>query len=142
MLISGCNINLIVLGKAVHKRIYFASRTLINKLIDEGYGEVILRTDPVDVTIINTDLNNTLFFSHRDNIRDPIHEGNGVDETSLEKLFNFCFNSCSLPRVHRVKTLANRFSARIRGCLMHHDTRINARHLFIGPNKDILKFTK
>ena len=66
MLISGRDIDLVISRKTVHKRIDFASYTLINELIDEGCGEVILGTGLVTITIINTDSNSTMFFSHRD----------------------------------------------------------------------------
>ena len=72
----------------------------VNELINEGCGEVIFRTGPVNVTVINTDWNGTLFFIHRDDIGDPICEWDGVNKTSLKKLFNFRFNSCSFLGVH------------------------------------------
>lgn len=100
MLISRCDINLVVAKETVHEGIHFAPRTLINNLINKRSGEVVLWTGPVNVTIINTDSNDTLLFSHRDDIIHLVREGNGIDETSLEKLFDFYFNSGSLLGVH------------------------------------------
>jgi len=100
MLISGCNIDLVIPRETVHKGKHFTSGTLVNELINEGCGEVILRTGLVDVTVINTDSNGTLFFIHRDDIGNPISEWTGVNKASLEKLLNFCFNGCSLSGVH------------------------------------------
>lgn len=100
MLISRRDINLVVSRKTIHEGIHFAPRTLVNELINKRGGEVILWTGLVNVTIINTDSNSTLLFSHREDIRHPVRERNGIDETSLEKLFDFCFDSGSLSGVH------------------------------------------
>ena len=100
MLVSGRNIDMVIPRKTVHKRVDLTSCTLINELIDERCGEIILRTGAVDVTVINIDLDGTLLFIHRDYIRNLIRKWNGVNETSLEKLFDFGFNGCSLSRVH------------------------------------------
>ena len=101
MLVGGCNIDLVIAREAIHKRVNFTSCALVNKLIDEGRREVILRIGTIDITVINTDSNSALLFVHRNYIRDPIRQWNGVNETSLEKLFDFCFDGCGLSGVHR-----------------------------------------
>jgi len=100
VLISWRDINLVITRETVHKRVYLTSGTLINELVNEGCGVVILGTGSINITVINTDPDGTLLFIHRDDIGNPICEWDGVDKTSLEKLFNFRFNGCSLSGVH------------------------------------------
>ena len=47
--------------KVVHEGKYLTPSAVINDLIDKGSRIIILRTGPIDVTIINTDLNGTMF---------------------------------------------------------------------------------
>ena len=102
VLINRSNIDLVITGETVHKRIHFTAGTLVNDLINEWCGKIIFRTGFVYITVIDTNPDCTLFFSYRDNVRNPICEWDRVNEASLKKLFNFRFNSCSLSGVHGV----------------------------------------
>jgi len=100
VLITGGNIDLVIPRETVHKGVHFTSVTLVNELIDEWCGEVIFRTGPIDVMIIDTNSNDTLFFIDRDYVGDPICKWDGVNKASFKKLFNFCFNGYILSGVH------------------------------------------
>lgn len=100
MLIGGHDINLVVSRKAIHKRIYLTPSTLINELVNERCGVVIFWAGSINTAIIDTDMNSTLFFIHRDNVRDPICEWDGVNEASFKNLFDFRFDCCNLAGVH------------------------------------------
>ena len=100
VLVSRGNIYLVIPRKTVHKGVHFTPSTLVNKLINKGCGEIIFRAGLIDITVINTNTDGTLFFILRHDVGDPIYEQNGVNEAGFEKLFYFCLNSCSLSRVH------------------------------------------
>ena len=68
VLIGRGGINLVVTREAVHERIYFAARTLVNELINEWRGVVVFWASSINVAVIDTDANGTLFFIDRDNI--------------------------------------------------------------------------
>ena len=68
VLINRSNVNLVVTREAVHKRIYLAARTLINELINEWRGVVVLWASSINVAVINADTNGALFFVDRDDI--------------------------------------------------------------------------
>ena len=56
------------------------SRACIDDLIDEGCGEVVFGTCPIEVTELCANANGTLFFIGGNMIRNPSSVGNGVDE--------------------------------------------------------------
>ena len=108
MLISQENVNLIVTRKTVHEGKNLTLGTVINDLIDKGSRIIILRTGTIDVMVINTDPNGTMFLIYRNNVGDPFCQGNWVDETSVEKFLNLTFNGGSFLRGHRTNALMNR----------------------------------
>ena len=101
VLISWRDINMVISIEAIHKRIYLTPSTLINELVNEGCGVVFFWGGSINITIIDTDSNSTLLFIHRDDVRDPICEWDGVNETSFKKIFDFRFYCCHLAGVHR-----------------------------------------
>ena len=102
VLVSWEYIDLIISREAVHKREDFTASTIINDLVDEWCGIVVLGTSAIDIPIINAYSDSALFFSHGDNIRDPINERDRVNKPSFKKFFNFFVNGCSPSRVHGV----------------------------------------
>ena len=100
MLVCGGYVDLVVTGEAVHKRINFASCAIVDKLINKRRRKVIFWTGAIDIAIVNTNPNSALFFIHRDYIRYPLHERNGINETSSKDFFSFGLDGCSLSRVH------------------------------------------
>ena len=104
--------------------------------------KVFLGTSFIQVSKINTDSNGSLLFIDRDNVRYPFHQGYWINNPSFEKFLNFSFNSYSLPRMYLPKFLLDRFIHGISSNLMDHNGRVNPRHLFIGPGKNIMEFLK
>ena len=100
VLISGSNIDMVISRKTVHKRVHFASDTLVNNLINEWCGEIILRTGSINIMIIDTNTDGPLFFSHRHVVGDPICEWDRINKTGFKKLLYFGLNSCSLSGVY------------------------------------------
>ena len=64
----------------------------IDDLIDEGCGEVVFGTHPIEVAEVCANVNGTLFFVHRNRIRNPSGIGNGVDEAGNVQLLYLGFN--------------------------------------------------
>jgi len=131
-LISHCNVDLVVTKKILHNGKNLTPGTFINGLINEGSRIVIFRTGMIEISIINVNMDNALFFCHRDNSGHPIYKRDGIDEPNFEKFFNFTLDSSGPPRVHWVDLLANRLRMWISGYFVHNNARINARNFFIG----------
>ena len=68
MLVLGFNLYLIVSRKAVHKRKYLASRTLIQDLIDKWCGKIIFRTGTIQVMKISAYADRSLLFINRNGV--------------------------------------------------------------------------
>ena len=71
----------------------------INDLITEGCGEVVFGTHPIEVMKFCTNTNGTLFFIHRNRIRNPSSVGNGVDESNYVQLLYLGFHRGQFGRV-------------------------------------------
>ena len=100
VLIRRENVDFIIAIKAVNKGKYFTPHTILNDLIDERGGIIILRTGPIDIMIIKIDTNCSLFLIHRNNVRNPLCQRNWINETRFEKFFNFSFYGSSFLRMH------------------------------------------
>lgn len=142
VLINQKNMDLVVPRKPVHKRKYLTRSTFVNDLVNKRSGIVILRASAVDITVIHTDTNNTLLLIYRNNIRNPLCQGNQINKTIFIKFFNFSLDGGCLSRVHGTKTLANRLCTRITRDLMHNYTQIDAGHFFIRPSENVLKLAE
>ena len=67
------------------------SSACIDDLIDEGCWEVVFRTGPIQIAKVCTNMDGTLFFIHRNKIRNPSAVGNGVEEASYAQLLYLGF---------------------------------------------------
>ena len=83
MLVIWEDVDFIIAREAVHKREDFAASTIIDDLIDEWCGIIVLGTSAIDISIINTNSDSALFFGNRYYIGDPICQGDRVDKTSF-----------------------------------------------------------
>ena len=72
VLIGWENVDLIITRKSIHKGKNLTPCIIINDLIDERGGIVILRIGSINITIINTNTNLSLLLIHRNNIRNPL----------------------------------------------------------------------
>jgi len=142
LFVGRCDIDLIITRIIIHRGKDLAPHTLINDLINEGSRIVVFRTSTIKISIICPNADCALFFSYRDNIRHPVCKGDGIDEPSFKKLFNFTLNSSDLPRMHQAKPLVNGLHMQIHWYFMHHNARIDAKHFFLRPCKHITKFLK
>ena len=68
------------------------SGTCIDDLIDEGCGEVVFGTCPVEITEICANANGALFFIHGNRIRNPSCVCNGINEAGCSQLLYLGFN--------------------------------------------------
>ena len=68
------------------------SGACIDYLIDEGCWEVVFGTRPIDIVEVYANTNGTLFFIHRNSIRNPSGLGNGVNEAGSAQLLYLSFN--------------------------------------------------
>ena len=56
------------------------SDACIDDMVDERCGEVVFGTCPIEIMKVYANMNGTLFFIHRNRIRNPSGVRNGVDE--------------------------------------------------------------
>ena len=75
---------MIVAREAIHKGEDFSSSTIIDNLVDEWCGVIVLGTSAIDIPIINAYSDSALFLIDKYYIGDPIHEGDGVNKTSFQ----------------------------------------------------------
>jgi hypothetical protein len=80
VLVLRYDFNLIIAREGVHEEEDFASDTVI----DEGGGEIVLRTSRVKVPIINTYLDRALILGDGYDIGDPFCKGHQIDKTSVQ----------------------------------------------------------
>ena len=64
----------------------------INNLIDEGCWEVVFGTCPIEIMEVCANVDGTLFFIHRNRIRNPSGVRNGVNEAHHAQLLYFAFD--------------------------------------------------
>ena len=71
---SGC------IPKTVHEGEGLMSGACIDDLVDERGGEVVFGTCPIEIVEFYANVNGTLFFIHRNRIRNPCCVCNGINE--------------------------------------------------------------
>jgi hypothetical protein len=133
MFIFGINLYLIVSRKTIHERKYLTACTLIDNLVNERGGEIILWTGLVQILEVHTYVNCSLLFVDRNGISHPLSELNGVDETGFEDFLYFSLNSCYILRINQTKLLSDRLGVNISRYFMFDDSWINAWHFLIRP---------
>ena len=67
------------------------SDACIDNLIDEGCWEVVFGTRPIEITEFCANMDGTLFFIHKNKIRNPSGVGNGVNEVGCAQLLYLDF---------------------------------------------------
>ena len=68
MLVLRFNLYLIITGKAIHKGKDLATHTLIQNLINKWCGEIILRTDTIQITEISAYMDRSLLLIHQNKV--------------------------------------------------------------------------
>lgn len=63
-LIDRCDVDLVITRKTIHKGKDLTPGTFINDLINEGSRIVVFRTGTIEISIIHTNVDRNLFFSH------------------------------------------------------------------------------
>ena len=91
---------LVISEKTVHEGKGLMSGAHIDDLIDEGCGEVVFGTCPIEVMEVYANANGTLFFIHRNRIRNPSGVRNGINEASCVQLLYLGFHSGHVGRVN------------------------------------------
>ena len=74
------DLDLVISEKSIHEGKGLMSSACIDDLIDEGCGEVVFGTRPIEVVEVYANADGTLFFIHGNRIRNPSGVGNGVNE--------------------------------------------------------------
>jgi hypothetical protein len=142
MLICRKNIDLIIAGETVHQGEYFTLGTVVNNLVNERGWIIVFGTSFVYIPIIYTNTDRALFLVNRNKIGHPINQSHRIDKASFKKFFNFKLNSSSFTWMYWVKSLSNGFSIWVSINLMHNNIRINTKHLFVTPGKNVTEFLK
>ena len=68
MLVLKYDLCLIVSGKAIHKEKYLTSCTLIQNLINEWCGKIVLRTGTIQVTEISAYMDRSLLLINQNGV--------------------------------------------------------------------------
>ena len=76
------DLDLVISEKFIHEGKVLMSGACIDDLIDKGCWEVVFGTWPIEITEVCVDADGTLFFIHRNEIRNPSGVINGVNEAS------------------------------------------------------------
>jgi hypothetical protein len=142
MLVLRSDIDLIIAGKSIHEGKDFTTGTVIDDLVNERGWKIVLWTSFVDIPIINTNAYTTTFLINRYGVGNPFCQCHGVNKTGFKKFFNFKFNGCRFTWMDRTEALPDWFSSGVCLNFMNNDSRVNTRHLFVTPCKDITKFFK
>ena len=66
------DLDLVVSGKTVHEGEALMFGACVDDLVNEQCGEVFFRTCPINIMEVCANANGTLFFIHRNEIRNPI----------------------------------------------------------------------
>ena len=115
------DLDLVISRKTVHEGKCFMSGECIDDLIDEGCGEVIFGTCPVEVAEVCANENGTLFFIHGNRIRNPSCVCNGINEAGCAQLLYLSFHRSHFGWMDGTLLLADR--CHIRQCVnvVFHD---------------------
>ena len=77
-------------------------------MIDKWGRIIVLRTSFVEILIINTYTDGTLFLSSEYDVRDPFGQKYRIDKINFEEFFDFGFNRGYLFSMNWPKSLSNR----------------------------------
>ena len=88
------------LEKLYMKEKNLATRTLIQNLINKWCGEIVLRIGMIQIMEISTYADCSLLLIHQNGVWNPLHQGNGIDETGFQQLLYLCLNGGCFPRIH------------------------------------------
>ena len=109
------DLNLVISGKSIHEGKDLMSGTCIDNLIDEGCSKVVFGTLPIEIVEVCTNVDGTLFFIHRNRIRNPSGVRNGVNEVSFAQLLYFVFEHDLFGRMDGILLLVH--GGHIRPCV-------------------------
>lgn len=76
MLIFWFNLDLIITGEIIHEGEYLTISAFIDDLNNGRDWEVIFWMNMVQISIINTEKNGTMFFGDKNNVGNPFCQGN------------------------------------------------------------------
>ena len=125
MLILGNNVDLIIAGETIHEREDFTSGAVIDNLIDERGRKVVFWTSFIDIPIINTYMNRTLFLVNWDKIGNPVYESHRINKSGFQKFLDFELDSSRFTWVNWMKAFLNRFSVKVCLDLMYHNVGVD-----------------
>ena len=86
------DVNLVIFRKSVHEGEDLMSSACIDNLINEGCWEVVFGARPIQVMKVCANVDGTLFFVHRNRIRNPSGVCNGVNEAGYAQLLYLGFD--------------------------------------------------
>jgi hypothetical protein len=81
----------------------FHCGTVIDYLVDKRGWIIIFWTSPINIPIINTYMDCSLFLCDGNNIGNPISQRYRINKTCFKKFFNFGFNSNDFSWMNRMK---------------------------------------
>ena len=115
------DLDLVVAEKTVHEREGFMSDACIDDLVNERSGEVVFGTCPIEIVEVYANANGTLFFIHRNRIRNLSCVCNGINEASCAQLLYLGFHRSHFGWMDGPLLLAN--ECHIRPCVdvVFHD---------------------
>ena len=85
-------LNLVITGKTIHERKYFMSGTVINDLVNDRSGKIVLWTWQVQIIKVSIDMNGTLFFINGNRIGNPSGICNGIYKTRFMQFLDLKFD--------------------------------------------------
>ena len=134
------DLDLVIAGKTIHEGKGLMSSARIDNLINEECGEVVFGTYPIEIIEVCENLNGTLFFIHRNKIRNLSGVRNGVNEASCAQLLYLGFDHGHFGRMDGPLLLAYR--GHIGPCVnvVFHDGWIQPRNFSVRPSKDVMEF--
>jgi len=97
----------------------------------------ILSTNCIEITEDNADSDLSIFFKRRDNVSNPVWMLLLSNEATFDEFLNFDFDYFHDVRSILSLLLLNQFSIRFNIEMLHCHLRIEARHIFIVPGKDV-----
>ena len=134
------DLDLVISGKSIHEGKGFMSDARIDDVINERRGKVVFGTCPIKVVEVCANVNSTLFFIHRNGIRNPSGVCNGINEAGCAQLLYLGFHRSHFGWMDGPLLLP--YGCHIGPCVnvVLHNGWIQPRHFSVGPGKDIAKF--
>ena len=134
------DLDLVISGKPIHEGKGLMSGACIDNLIDEGCWEVVFGTHPIEIVEVCANMDGTLFFIHKNRIRNPSGVRNGVDEAGCAQILYLIFHRDHFGRMDGSLLLVH--GGHIRPCVdvVFHDGWIQSRNFSVRPGKDVAEF--